>query len=185
MHRRLAILAGGRARRMGGVAKGLTCVDGSPIIDRLIGMAPQLRARPVLVGDHADAYAGRGAPILPDVIADRGPPGGVLTALEAAPGWTAVVALDLPFLNAAFLLDLLDESADVDAILPTHAGRLQPLAGWWHPRALPALTRLLTDHAPGFSRIAEALTVRRVEHPDPRPFTNLNTPADVARVRRQ
>lgn len=185
MHRRLAILAGGRARRMGGHPKGLICVDGVAIVDRLLAMAAALQAEAVLVGDHAAAYADRGAPILPDVIPDRGPPGGVLTALQGAPGWTAVVALDLPFLDAAFLLDLLDNAADVDAILPTHAGRLQPLAGWWHPRAVPALTRLLTDGAPGFNRITQVLTVRRVPCPDPRPFTNLNTPADVARVRQQ
>ncbi|MGK0359064.1 MAG: molybdopterin-guanine dinucleotide biosynthesis protein A [Bradymonadia bacterium] len=185
MQRRLAILAGGRARRMGGVAKGLISIDGVAIIDRLLAMAPTLAASPYLVGDHAEAYADRGVPILPDLIPDRGPPGGVLTALHGAPGWTAVVALDLPFLDAAFLLELLDAAAEVDAILPTHSGRLQPLAGWWHPRALPALTQCLANDAPGFGRIAQVLNVRRVPCPAAGPFTNLNTPEDVARVRGQ
>ena len=169
---------------MGGVAKGGIQIDGVAIIDRLLAMAPALAAKPYLVGDHAAPYADRGVPILPDLIPDRGPPGGVLTALQDAPGWTAVIALDLPFIDAAFLRILLDASAEVDAILPTHAGRLQPLAGWWHPRAVPALTRLLTDDAPGFRRITAALTVREVAWTDPRPFTNLNTPADLARIRR-
>lgn len=178
--RRIALLAGGRARRMGGRAKGLIEIDGAPIITRLAAIGAALSAEVVLVGDHAGAYAPLGLPIIPDAIPDRGPPGGVHSALRDAPGWTAVLALDLPFIDAAFL-DALFSDGPEDAILP-FCGRLQPLAGCWHPRAVPTMERLLADARPGFERICAALQVRRVPWPDPRPFTNLNTPDDVARL---
>lgn len=180
MIERIAILAGGVARRMGGRAKGLIAIDGAPIIERLAAIAARFDAEAVLVGDNAAPYAHLGLPILPDAIPDRGPPGGVLTALRGVTGWTAVLALDLPFLDAAFL-DAIFADGPEDAILPVHH-RLQPLAGWWHPRALPTLERLLGEGSPGFGRICAALTVRRVAWPDPRPFTNLNTLEDVARL---
>lgn len=162
---------------MGGRPKGLIEIDGVSIIERLIATARTLDAEAILVGDNATAYAHLGLPITPDAIKERGPPGGVLTALRDAPGWTAVVALDLPFLDAAFL-EALFEAGPEDAILPVH-DRLQPLAGWWHPRALPGLERLLADGRPGFGQICAVLNVRQVPRPDPRPFVNLNTLEDL------
>lgn len=174
----IAILAGGRARRMHGRAKGLITINGRSIVQGLIDIATERQAPVFFVGDHAAAYAHLGVPIVPDVLPDRGPPGGVLTALHQVPGWVAVLALDLPFLDGAYLDALFDDGPEA-AILPVHAHRLEPLAGFWHRRALPELAQILAASRPGFASIAGRLPVRRVPWADPRPFTNLNTEADA------
>ncbi len=173
-----ALLAGGRARRLGGVAKGLIEVDGEAIAARLLRLLREVCEDVFVVGDPAGPYADLGVPVVADRVPGKGAPGGVHTALRtAAPGWVCVLACDLPRFDRPTLDALRARAGAQDAVLARVDGRLQPTAGLWHTRAAPTIEALLpTD--PGFGRIVAALQVEVVEGLRAGAFFNLNTPAD-------
>jgi len=173
------ILAGGRARRLGGRPKGLLEFAGRPLIDHLMGVLRALELTPAIIGDPAGPYAGRGVPVHPDVLPDRGPPGGLHAALALAPpGWVCVLSIDLPRIDAATLTTLATHRADQHVVLARAGGHAQPLAAWWHTRAFPIVDAHLQVGRPGFAPLLAALLVTEIELPA-EPFLDVDTDADV------
>ncbi|MCA9542983.1 MAG: NTP transferase domain-containing protein [Myxococcales bacterium] len=180
-----ALIAGGHARRMGGQPKGLIPLpDGSTPVQRALATLQAVcPGGVVLVGRADHPYSALDLRTVPDGMADRGAPGGVLGALTGADGWVAVLPVDLPHVGPDLLLDLLPHRAG-HATLWQADGQLQPLVGWWHASAHAPLHRILTEGAPGFRRIVGLLgDVTVVDHPDPARFHNLNRPEDLAVLR--
>lgn len=179
-----AIIAGGRARRLGGRPKGLIPVDGRPNIDRLAALLAPRAAETVLIADPHGPYATTAHPIIPDALPHRGAPGGVLTALRhaAAHGhtWIWTLACDLPRLDAATLEALVPHRDGHPAALYRAAGHLQPLAACWHITARPAFEAALATAAPGFAPILARLAPRILDAPDPTRLADIDTPADAA-----
>ncbi|MEV4662618.1 NTP transferase domain-containing protein [Micromonospora echinofusca] len=146
------VLAGGAARRMGGVDKPARTVGGLPMRERVLAAVADAASR-ILVGPPGPVPAGVR-------LTREDPPGGGPVAAAAAglallgPG-TPVVALlaaDLPLLTRAAvgeLLDHLDVGHD-GACYVDADGRRQTLCGVW--RVVPlraALDRLATERASG------------------------------------
>ena len=176
-----AILAGGHARRLGGRPKGLIEMGGRPLVDRLADLLRALDLTPVLIGQgpHTAAYAARGLPHHPDLLPDRGPPGGVHTALALAPpGWIAVVSIDLPALDLATLTTLAAHRDHQHVVLARADGHRQPLAAWWHTRAFPLLDQHLRLQATGFGPLLAHLDVTEIALPGAA-FRDLDTEAEV------
>lgn len=178
---------------MGGRAKGLFRVDGQTLLERLVAVLRPRCAALCLVGDPDGPYAALaradGLVVLPDLIPDRGPPGGVYTALDHARqhgpplDWVWTVAIDLPRFDAAALATLDAARAEqprADAVLYRLDGRLQPLASGWHPRAALTFERLLRTGRPGFRAIVARLDVQRVDSGDAQRLGDVDTPADCA-----
>ncbi|MEZ4473211.1 MAG: molybdenum cofactor guanylyltransferase [bacterium] len=175
-----ALIAGGRARRMGGAPKGLITLDGQPILRRLLALLAPLPTR--IIGDPGGPYAGHGVPVLPDLLPGHGPPGGVHTALATAPpGWVFIASIDLPALDAASITALATRRDQQHAVLAIADDHVQPLAGWWHTRAAPLLEAGLLAGDRGFRPLLARLDVLTLPLP-PAPFRGLNTPEDVAAI---
>jgi molybdopterin-guanine dinucleotide biosynthesis protein A len=182
-----ALIAGGHARRLGGIAKGLiTLPDGTQPFGRAVAALRAVTDSITIIGRADNPYADQGFPVLPDRLEDRGPPGGVHTALWHAQAlgaeWAAVLPCDLPGVTATLLAELHPHLGGQGTIWQAD-GRRQPLVGFWHVSALPTFERLLGAGRPGFRAICAALDVREIPAPDRRPFFNLNTPEDLARIR--
>ncbi len=179
-----AILVGGRARRLGGLNKGLLKLEGQSLLQRLLKLLRSRCDQLLLVGDPRGPYAQQGVPIYPDRIANLGAPGGLYTALHhAAPGWLLLLACDLPHLDEEILDRLLEARSDKEEVLLYEAGgRLQTLVGLWHRRSLPQVERMLEEEQGcSMRRLAEALELKRLQA-SPEPFFNLNTPTDLRRL---
>ena len=80
------VLAGGRARRLSGVDKGLVTVGGRPLIAwTLAALAPQVGAVLINANRHLERYAEFGYPVVADAIPDyQGPLAGFLAGMPAA-----------------------------------------------------------------------------------------------------
>jgi molybdopterin-guanine dinucleotide biosynthesis protein A len=143
------VLAGGAARRMGGVDKPAQPVHGLPMLDRVLAAVVCARPR-VVVGPPRPHLA-------PDVVSVReDPPGGGpvaaamagLSLVLSAPGpprFTTLLAADLPFLDQEAVETLLAHLASGTAhgaVYVDGAGRRQWLCGAWRTTALAA--RLLS-----------------------------------------
>ncbi|MGN9764156.1 molybdenum cofactor guanylyltransferase [Micromonospora sp. SD12] len=155
------VLAGGAARRMGGVDKPARTVGGLPMRERVLAAVSDAAPR-ILVGPPGRVPAGVR-------LTREDPPGGGPVAATSAglalldPG-TPVVALlaaDLPLLTRAAVGELLDHlDAGHDGACYVDAdGRRQTLCGVWRVAPLrAALDRLATERALRPARPAEVAT---------------------------
>ena len=113
MHLLAGIFVGGRASRMGGVAKGLLVApDGEPIVLRTRRILEAAGAECVLVGAHP-AYADLGLEVIPDDPAAEGPLAGLLALLARASdrGAAIAVACDMPFIGRDIVRRLVEAPA--------------------------------------------------------------------------
>lgn len=136
-----AIIAGGRAARLGGAPKWLMPTrDGRTIVARLADECRAAGLSPVVVSNRA--LFGDALPRIVDAEDDRGPLGAVVAALaHAAPDAVVIVGGDLPRLTARLLGRL--KSAPGGSIAPRRDGRFEPMFSRLSGDALgPARARL-------------------------------------------
>lgn len=184
----LAILAGGRGRRLGGTPKGLLLREGRPLLAHLLDLRPAFDDVLLVTPDPAP-YAGFGVRAVGDVVAQRGAPGGVHAALvQAGTPWVLAVAADMPFVTAPVVALLLAErDAAVDAVGFELEGRLEPLLACYRTALAPAWDRALAG-SPSFralwalarARLLGAEALARVD-PTGRAVVSVNTPEDARR----
>jgi molybdopterin-guanine dinucleotide biosynthesis protein A len=177
------ILAGGKATRLGGVAKHELVVDGRSIFEHLTEvLAP--RVQEILVATAGDLEGYR---CVRDVLPDVGPLAGIAAGLEASlTPWLLVVAGDMPRLTGAVIDELIAAITDLeDAIGVRIGGAPEPLVCVLHRRALPAVTRRLANRRFKVSGLLtdERLHVRWLDLDAHRhAFFNVNEPEDLGGV---
>jgi molybdenum cofactor guanylyltransferase len=182
-----AILAGGRARRLGGQDKGALIVDGVSVIDRQLAALRGRARNIVLVGFRGPGPAP--CPVLDDVRPGTGPLGALVTALTwATTDRVLVLAGDMPYVTGPFLeyLAALDPSAR--GVVPVSQGRWHPLCAMYARDAAADLSAALDAGERTVAAAVETLQPRLVGDEELAPFdgdgrllANLNTPEDLAR----
>ncbi len=181
-----AILAGGRARRLGGIPKGLLLRDGRPLVAHLLELAPHF-ADTFLVTMDAGPYRSFGVRAVADVVPGRGAPGGLHAALvHAHTSWVLAVAADMPFVTWPVVERLLAERRlDVDAVGFELGGRLEPLLALYRTALAPAWGAALVEN-PSFPVLwqrvrACLLPEAALKEVDPlgRAVVSVNTPEEA------
>jgi molybdopterin-guanine dinucleotide biosynthesis protein A len=185
-----AILAGGRARRLGGIDKGALTVGTLPILDRQLALLRGLTANISIVGTTRPSAA-NDLVMIPDLIEGAGAIGGLYTALVSAPtDAVLVIACDMPFLTAPFLTHLVTRLAGADAVVPRDTRGRHPLCASYARRIASHLKNRIET---GDLRVGYALDgldvteigPREIDAFDPsgRLLVNVNTPEDYERAR--
>ena len=187
------VLAGGRAARMGGQTKPQLDVGGRTILEAVLAAVPDAAPR-IVVGPPQ--------PVPADVVVVREDPprGGPVAAMRAGLAHvpTEVVALlagDLPFLTAGLVGALRERLTGDGVLVVDDTGRDQLLLGVWRTAALRAAVADV-DGPTSVRRVLAPLAVRRLVAPlavtrhrparepgRPAPWTDCDTPADLARAR--
>ncbi|WP_322761681.1 molybdenum cofactor guanylyltransferase [Frankia sp. Cr2] len=191
------VLAGGTARRLGGVDKPALTVDGQTLLDRVLAAVDGAR-EVIVVGP-----ARRVAVTRPVVWTRERPPGGGPVAALAAglelvcAPLVAVLAADLPFLTAATVAALVravggagrdatgagrtGDDPPWGALLVDPTGRHQYLTGVWRTSAL----RACLPAAPAGVSLRSVLAGQRVLAlpADGRTTLDCDEPADLERAR--
>src|SRR3712207_6829691 len=80
-----AILAGGRARRLGGAKKAALPLGAMRIIDRQLDALRQVATAVLIVAPDPAPYADLRVRVVPDAVANAGPLGGIYTAIVNSP----------------------------------------------------------------------------------------------------
>jgi molybdopterin-guanine dinucleotide biosynthesis protein A len=193
------VLAGGRARRLGGVDKPATVVGGQTLLDRVLA-ATAAASAVVVVGPTRPVAPGRRVHWTREQPPGGGPLAGIAAGLRivTAP-FVAVLAADLPFLTAADLGRLRAAAATTaavgrasgdgagdrggadGAVLVDPTGRWQPLAAVWRTDAL----RRAMPATPAGMPVRSLLAGRRIVGLPAGESTCLDcdTPADLAIAR--
>jgi molybdopterin-guanine dinucleotide biosynthesis protein A len=183
-------VAGGRAVRLGGIAKGLLALEGEPIAARSLRLFRALFGEALVVANDPAPYAGLGARVVADLVPGKGAPGGLHAALSAAStGWVFAAACDMPFLARGPIVSLASLRAGADAVLVRAGGRLEPLHAFWSRACLPVLDRMVRAGDPSLRDLAAAVRTRVVEEaewramdPSGRSLENANAPEDLLRL---
>lgn len=195
-----AVIAGGRARRLGGARKPLLVVGGRRLIERQLAVLRPRFAHLFLVlaagsNDDEELIDAAGLPVVRDRRpAGAGPLAGVEAALAAAAAagcarGVVCVAGDLPFLAAPVLELVRARGRDEDAVVPRRGHRPEPLLARYPLRAAALAAQRLDENQPRLSAFAEQLRPQWLEahdlvaaDPEQLSFFNVNTPEDLQRA---
>ncbi len=173
-----------------GQDKALVPFLGQPLVQRVLDRIGPLADEVIVTTNQPDKLAFLKVRLVSDLLPGRGALGGLFTALSAARGpLVAVVACDMPFVNATLLAaarDLLTGSA-YDAVIPNLEGGSEPFhAVYRRSSCLPPIEAALqADKWRVNSWFDQAnlrfLTQEEVRIYDPQgiAFLNLNTPEEV------
>ena len=124
--------------------KALLSLGGVPLAVLQARKLERVCGRAAFVGKDPRTLAELPYPFVPDGTAERAALHGIVAALDWSPEEEALVlAVDVPGVPEELLSALLRRLAasGAAAVVPSDAGRPQPLAAAWSRRALPALRR--------------------------------------------
>jgi molybdopterin-guanine dinucleotide biosynthesis protein A len=179
----VAILAGGRARRLGGVNKATLRIGTLEIIDRQLPVLRAFAADVFVVGHDDPAWSSRGLGVIADEIPDAGPLGGIYTAIRHSPGErTLVVACDMPFLSQAFL-ERLAAVRGADLVIPRSARGYEPLCAIYSRACANEIHERLARGEYEASKLPAGIRVAEVGVDDDLSVVNVNTPHDYERAK--
>ena len=190
----LAIIAGGQSRRMGR-DKAFVQLGGASLIEHVMAASADLgQAETLLICNRPADYRHLGLDMHADIHPGKGSLGGIYTALaRAATPIVLVLACDMPFLRRDLLrrmIALMDEATDI--VAPRVKGYPQALHALYRKTCLPPIAALMAQDRLKIIGFYDQMRVRYLDEadyaawdPGGRSFTNLNTPEELERARRQ
>ncbi|ENM2868723.1 molybdenum cofactor guanylyltransferase MobA [Citrobacter koseri] len=179
------VLAGGKARRMGGADKGLLELDGKPLWKHVADtLASQLETVVINANRHQDIYQQSGLKVIPDSLADfPGPLAGILSVLQQEKGdWFLFCPCDTPYIPRDLVARLKAQRNNAPVVWVHDGERDHPTIALVNRSVAPFLQEYLRSgerrvmvfmrqaggHAVDFSDFKQA-------------FVNVNTPEELAR----
>lgn len=185
-----ALVAGGKATRLGGWPKGLLRAGGETLAARAVALFRALFGEVLVVANDPAPYADLGVPVVPDALPGKGAPGGLHAALRSArTPWVFAAGCDMPFLSAVAIRFLWERRGAAPAALVEWERGLEGLHAFWSAPCLPLVERMLREGEPSLRALATAAGARvvtaaewRLVDPDGRAFENANAPEDLARL---
>jgi molybdopterin-guanine dinucleotide biosynthesis protein A len=187
----IAILAGGRSSRMG-TDKAFVRVLGRPLIEEILSQSAGLGMESLIVTNQPAEYVYLGVPLFGDVLPDKGPLGGLYTALHSATRpHVLCIACDMPFVVRPLLDYLISLIPEGDAVVPRLAGEAEPFRAIYSRACLAPIRAALDAGRMRMISFFPDVRVRFVDEaeidqfdPQHLSFFNVNTPEDLEQARR-
>lgn len=123
------ILSGGKSSRMGS-DKGLAKIDGKPLVAYLIETLQKLNVEINIIAHHAE-YFNFNCRVIEDVYKEKGPVGGIYTALKDAQDEVLVLSVDTPFIKEKHINKLLEQHQQGHITLAYSEAKMYPLCGMY------------------------------------------------------
>lgn len=190
------LLAGGRARRMGGGDKCLLPLAGRPLLAHVIDrLRPQVSDLILNANGNPDRFASFGLAVVADPIEGfAGPLAGVLAGMRWAQArqpetrWIVTAATDTPFFPDHLVRQLVDATGGVypSMALASSQGRTHPVFGLWPTaladdlaEALETGVRKVLDWTDRHAMVQASFAPVRLGGRMLDPFYNVNRPNDL------
>lgn len=124
-----AVLCGGQSRRMGR-QKAFLPFAGKTMVEHRFDMMREHFAEAMLVANDPDAYSHITDDVVKDIIPNRGPLVGILSALLVSQHeHTFVIACDMPLINVKLIHDMVAQAEGTDVLVASHEDGVEPLLG--------------------------------------------------------
>lgn len=181
------VLAGGRARRMGGSDKGLLPLGGRPLVQHTAArLRPQVDSVIINANRHGDAYAEYADLVVADIIGDfPGPLAGIHAGMcAAATDWVLSVPCDSPFFPADLAARLMQaaEASAAQVAVAAAAGRAQPVFMLARRDLAEDIAATLAAGDGKIDRWYGRLAHVEATFADAAAFDNINTPQELAQA---
>lgn len=183
------VLAGGKSTRMG-QDKAFLTLAGQTLLERTLARARAVAGEVRIVGDAAKFE--KFGTVVGDVYRDRGPLGGIHAGLiSSVTEWNLMLAVDVPFVETAFLAWLVNEARSEKAVVtvPRASGGLQPLCAVYGKSFAEVAQQALEAGRNKIDPLFREVRARIVEEEEivqlgysAEMFRNLNTPEEWKRV---
>jgi molybdopterin-guanine dinucleotide biosynthesis protein A len=180
------LLAGGKSQRMG-QDKALLPLDGITLFERSLSLLQQFFSHILIAGERPDLERS-GIPAIADFYPGSAL-GGLHTGLFAAEtDWIFVAPCDMPYPDARIVERLLAERSGFDAVVPRTPEGYEPVFALYHKNCLPQMEAMLQQNEFRIYDFYQRIRIRYLGPADlpegwERSLINLNTPAQLARIK--
>ncbi|MBT8113023.1 MAG: molybdenum cofactor guanylyltransferase MobA [Gammaproteobacteria bacterium] len=186
------ILAGGKARRMGGIDKGLIKINGQAMIQYVLDvLKPQVKQILINANRNVSEYKKFGYPVISDQLEDfQGPLAGIAASMEVAKTkYICTCPCDGPLIARDLISRLFSEVSKTNdiKIAVAHDGkRLQPVYALIDCELLTNLIDYLKSGERKIDRWYTQHNFKAVDFSDRQDcFININTPEDQQTISQQ
>lgn len=174
------ILAGGKSSRMG-EDKGLMLLNGKPMIQYVIDAVSKLTDKIIIVS-NSSKYEQFGCKVIPDVVKDKGPLGGIISGLEQTTSernW--ILSCDTPYISVEILRELMETMGEEQIRITSAGDKIHPLIGTYRKSALIPLKEQLALNELKLTKAFEGVekTIFDANHYPLNCFKNLNKKEDL------
>jgi molybdenum cofactor guanylyltransferase len=180
------VLAGGASSRFGGRPKGMLEIDGRAMALRVADVLAPLCTRIVIEARAGAGYETLGLPLVHAAHEGKGPLAGIVGGLGLASADERVVfaPCDMPLLDRGIFQALTQAAEGTSGAYSETVDGFEPLVAVLGARMREAmLGALAQDELPRTHAVLDAAGAARVFFEDRRAFINVNTPADLERLR--
>lgn len=177
------ILAGGKSSRMGS-DKGLLNLKGRPMIQHVIDTMNSMGLEIIIIANNSE-YEQFGYPVFKDLVFEKGPIGGIYTALQSSNSEkNIIVSCDTPYVSATLLENLINASTNSNVTIAEFEGRQHPLVGVYDKNGLDVFKKHLDNDQLKLQLANEELNVHVASMTDEPKimammFSNINTQEEL------
>ncbi|HIP37728.1 MAG TPA: molybdenum cofactor guanylyltransferase [Crocinitomix sp.] len=176
------ILAGGKSSRMG-QDKGLLKFNGKSLIQYAIDTLKPITSQIIIIANNY-SYNTFNYPVYNDIIKNKGPVGGIYTALTHSQTKTNIIlSCDTPFVSTELLKLLLAKHQNYDVTLPKYNHKIHPIVGIYNTSNLSHFKQSLYNNHLKLIEVNQQINTQIVEidtkHFKQNIFYNINTPTQL------
>ena len=180
------ILAGGTHRRFGN-SKSFIKVNKHRIVDTNMQLLRDIFTEVLISTNEPEKYFYLGAPMVGDIVKDRGPMSGIMSALMLTKvDALFVTACDMPFIHADLIRLIKRRWTDnFHAAIPVFQGKPQPLCGVYSKKVAGLMEKSIRNHRKSLRDFFHEINVLYIreedvmeQDPEGKSFININTKDD-------
>lgn len=176
------ILVGGKSRRMGS-NKAFLKIGEKTFLEQQIELLGNVFDEIMISANSVDEYKGYGLPVIQDIYPEKGPLGGIYTALvNSKTDYSFVTACDMPFIEKGLISYLGSLTEGYDVVVPLNGEMLEPLHAFYSKNCIGPIKRELDENNLKVTKFFSQVNVKKVSigefmesNERKNPLTNLNT----------
>lgn len=184
------ILSGGKSTRMK-TDKAFLKLGSRTMIEEVISRLEGRFSKLMIIADDREKYARFGIKVIEDIIPDKGPLGGIYTALVKSDSvYNFVFSCDAPFVDPGLIDHMISKAKDFDIIVPNWQDRFEPLHAIYSKNCIGAIEKQIKKNDLKITNLFPEVSVSVLEQEELERFNvskvtffNINTKEDYLSVR--
>lgn len=180
------ILAGGKSQRMG-ADKGFLEINGQSFVANILAAVTPVVGNNIVVVSSDERYDALGVTRISDIISNKGPLGGLYTALKnSTTKRNLILSVDVPMISSELLQWLVDAHSDAYQMTQVQVNeKPSPLVAVYDRSVRILLPELLAGNQLKVSRFVDELTHQTLSVPEQwsTQLQNINTPEEYKNLK--